>query len=70
MKYLVLLALEVEADPADLGGAARKGFNALARLVNSGAPIQLHLVPEDGDPEGMLARRLLNSSFKAQSKPS
>jgi hypothetical protein len=70
MKYHILLALEVEADPADLGGAARKGFNKLAQHFNSGKPITLHLLPQDGSPEAVLQDRILAACFKADSKPS
>lgn len=70
MKYHILLALEVDADPADFGGAARKGFNALARKVNSGTPIELHLLPVDGSPEALMAEKVLASCFTASSKPS
>ena len=69
MKYHILLALEVEALPADLGGAARKGFNKLAEHFNSGKPITLHLLPQDGSPEALLQDKILSACFKADSKP-
>lgn len=65
MKYRILLALTVEADPADFGGAARKGFNALATKFNSARPIEIHLMPQDGSPEAVLAERVLAACFTA-----
>jgi hypothetical protein len=70
MKYRILLALMVEADPADFGGAARAGFNALADKMNSDEPVEIHLLPQDGSPEAVLGERVLASCFKAESKPS
>ena len=69
MKYRILLALEVEADPADFGGAARKGFNAIARQFNSGKPVEIHLLPADDSPEALMAERVLASCFTATSAP-
>jgi hypothetical protein len=69
MKYHILLALEVEALPADLGGAARKGFDKLAEQFNSDQPITLHLLPQDGSPEAVLQKKILACCFKADSKP-
>jgi hypothetical protein len=69
MKYHILLALEVESDPADFGGAARQGFNLLAEKFNSGKPITLHLLPQDGSPEAVLQKKILAACFKADSKP-
>ena len=69
MKYHILLQVEVNAAPADLGGAARKGFQAIADKFNSGQPVSIHLLPQDGSPEAVLADQILASCFQAHSKP-
>jgi len=69
MKYRILLALEVEADPADVGAAAQQGFKALAQLFNSRRPVTLHLLPQDGSHEALLTEQILDVCFQAHSKP-
>ena len=69
MKYHILLQVEIEAAPADLGGAARKGFNAIAKKFNSGQPITIHLLPQDGSPEALLQDKILDACFQAHSTP-
>lgn len=69
MKYHILLQVEVSAAPADLAGAARKGFNAIADKFNNGQPVTIHLLPQDGSPEHLLADKILDSCFQAHSKP-
>lgn len=69
MKYSILLEVVVNADPADLGGAARKGFNAIADKFNSGKPIEVYLLPQDGSDEAELGKAVLASCFKASSTP-
>lgn len=65
MKYLILLPLTVEADPADFGDAGRKGFDALADLFNSGQPVTIHLLPLDDSPEARMGQKVLNCCFTA-----
>lgn len=67
MKYHILLAVEVEADPADFATAARNGFDAIADLFNEDGPIVIHLMPQDGSPEGVLTQQILDACFTAAS---
>lgn len=70
MKYHILIPITVEAEPADLGGAARKGFKALADMVNDRKLITIHMLPQDGSTEAVLAQKVLDCCFTATSKPS
>lgn len=69
MKYRILLPLTIEAAPADVAGAAKKGFQALADLFNSGEPVTIHLLPQDGSEEAVLGESVLNACFQAHSTP-
>jgi hypothetical protein len=69
MRYRILIALTVEAAPADLGSAADKGFQAVADLYNEGKPITIHLLPQDGSAEAQIAEKVLNACFTATSTP-
>ena len=66
MKYHIILALEVTADPGDIAGAARKGFDALAQQFNTNKPIKLKILMQDGSEEAELLPRILKASFGAQ----
>lgn len=69
MKYLILLPVVVEADPADFGGAARKGFEAIADYFNEPSEMTVHLVPLDDGEEAKAACKVLNCTFKATTTP-
>ncbi len=69
MKYRILIPLIVEADPADIAGAAQEGFQAVADLFNNGDPLCLHILPQDGSPEALTAERVLSACFTASSIP-
>ena len=69
MKYHILLAMVVEADPHDYRMAATKGYLELAKTVNGRKPVDLHLLPIDGSPEADLTKQVLDCCFMATSKP-
>jgi hypothetical protein len=69
MKYHILLQVTINAAPTDLAGAARKGFDAIANKFNSGEPLTIHLLPQDGSPEALLQDQILDACFQAHSVP-
>ena len=69
MKWKVILEVEVTAAPGDFGGAASKGFKAIAKKFNNEELLKVKLLPMDGSAESELYTRAMDSCLGAETTP-
>jgi len=66
MKWLVLLPVTVEADPADFATAGQLGMEAIGEFFTEEREMKVHLLMQDGSDEVEMLKAILAGTLSAK----